>query len=477
MSRLGREKREQQDAVLAAAPLDVLVGPGGATVGGVPVGAVPGEEIQHTVLNHLHRIALATGHPVHATVRDERIGYVVALRIERDGSSQFTAEPRPTAPPAGVGRTAWPTAAGQEETHAAPAAPVAASAPLAPPAPAAPATPVTPPAAPAPASTPAATPASAPGTAPDAADDRPQRDKPTHLLRAPSEPATFLLRSVPEADPEAAPETAPDAAAEAPEARDAAPTFRLRAVPEWVADAAPGTVAPPTGQFGPPPVMDAPRTDVPPTDSPAAPAAPAADVSRKPALGLDASARLDDPDPRPTPPRGFDAVAEAVLGDDPATAYDGGGTAMLAEPMARINEAVKEGRIAAAAQLAEQTVVQASGALGAEHREVLRLLELTAYIAYLAGDPVRAFELSLDLARTRRRARDAEAAYGNVQSAATAWRAVRDPELGLRMGVDLIGLWTELTHEDGPAAEDVEQLESARARMNRLAERARRLSQ
>ncbi|KUN26499.1 hypothetical protein AQJ23_15150 [Streptomyces antibioticus] len=439
MSRLGREKREQQGAVFTAAPLDVLVGPGGATVGGVPVGGVAGEEIQHTVLNHLHRIALATGHPVHATVRDERIGYVVALRIERDGSSQFTAEPRPTAPPAGVGRTAWPTAAGQEEP---------APAPVAPPAPA-----------PAP-----------------MADDEPRRDKPTHLLRAPSEPATFLLRSLPE---EAATDGEAEGGEQAP--RDAVPTFRLRAVPEWVENAAPGTVAPPTGQFGPPPVMDAPRTDASPADAEPRPASapfvPAVPSAPKPVLDLGASARLDDPDPKPTPPRGFDAVAEAVLGDDPATAYDGGGTAMLAEPMARINEAVKEGRTEEAARLSEQTVAQATGALGAEHPEVLRLLELTAYIAYLAGEPVRAFGLSLDLARTRRRTRDAEAAYGNVQSAATAWRAVRDPELGLRMGVDLIGLWTELTREDGPAAEDIEQLESAHARMNRLAERARKLSQ
>jgi hypothetical protein len=263
--------------------------------------------------------------------------------------------------------------------------------------------------------------------------------------------------------------------------RDAAPTFRLRAVPEWVENAAPGTVAPPTGQFGPAPVMDAPRTDVSQKDVSPADAEPRPRpqpaAAPKPVLDLGTSARLDDPDPRPTPPRGFDAVAEAVLGDDPETAYDGGGAAMLAEPMARINEAVKEGRIEAAAQLAEQTVVQATGALGAEHPEVLRLFELTAYIAYLAGDPVRAFGLSLDLARTRRRARDAEAAYGNVQSAATAWRAVRDPELGLRMGVDLIGLWTELTREDGPAAEDIEQLESAHARMNRLADRARKLGQ
>ncbi|MFI9826934.1 tetratricopeptide repeat protein [Streptomyces sp. NPDC051913] len=422
MSRLGREKREQQGAVLAAAPLDVLVGPGGATVGGVPVGAMPGEEIQQTVLNHLHRIALATGHPVHVTVRDERIGYVVALLIERDGSSRFTAEPRRTAPATGVGETAWPTAAGQEDLSPAGPAPV----PL-----------------------------------PATADAQPPRDKPTHILRAPSETET---------EGDTGTEAGPQEQRDQREPRDAMPTFRLRAVPEWVENAAPGTVAPPTGQFGPPPVMDAPTTDAEPASRPTPAPAP------KPVLDLAASTPLDDPDPKPTPPRGFDAVAEAVLGDDPATAYDGGGTAMLAEPMARINDAVKEGRVEEAARLSEHTVAQASAALGAEHPEVLRLLELTAYIAYLAGDPARAFGLSLDLARTRSRARDAEAAYGNVQSAATAWRAVRDPELGLRMGVDLIGLWTELTHEDGPAAEDIEQLESAHARMNRLAERARKLS-
>ncbi|MFJ2232918.1 hypothetical protein ACIOHP_03275, partial [Streptomyces sp. NPDC087859] len=107
MSRLSREKRDQQGtaqpAVLAAAPIDVLVGPAGAAVGGVPVTPVPGEELHQTVLDHLHRIALATGHPVHATVHDHRIGYVLALRIDADGSSRFTAEPTPTAPPGAPG--------------------------------------------------------------------------------------------------------------------------------------------------------------------------------------------------------------------------------------------------------------------------------------------------------------------------------------------------------------------------------------
>ncbi|MDN3024745.1 tetratricopeptide repeat protein [Streptomyces sp. S.PB5] len=601
MSRLSREKREQKDAgapVLAAAPIDVLVGEGGASVGGVPVSAVPGEEIQHTVLNHLQRIAVATGHPVHATVHDDRIGYVVALRIESNGASQFTAEPVPTAPPGERGEAQHPTspvalpaasAAGPElpsgpvalahgvhgvhgahraSAHGASGAlgaagDAAASAPgaaqrhaPAAPAPSTPA-PSTPGAAesvegfpphpavggpvppessarpgapgadgafapqsaegtpappqssvtprttwPAPPSDPSGTPGAAESTwddvppaqleeTPEPADqphpDQPHRDKPTHLLRQTPEPPTFPIRAV------------PDPAGQEP--RDAVPTFRLRAVPEWVADAVPGTVAPPTGQFGPPPVMDAPATDVHPADASAnapapetgeqpvtapastqtpAPVPPPASLSvaapaPKPAVDY-SSARLDDPDPKPTPPRGFDAVAEAVLGDDPATAYDGGGSVFLAGPMARINEAVKSGRIAEAARLAEETVVEASRALGGEHPEVLRLLELTAYIAYLADDPVRAFGLSLDLARIRHRARDAEAAYGNVQSAATAWRAVRDPEQGLRMGVELIGLWTELTMEDGPAVEDAEQLESARTRMGRLAERARKLN-
>jgi hypothetical protein len=164
-----------------------------------------------------------------------------------------------------------------------------------------------------------------------------------------------------------------------------------------------------------------------------------------------------------------------VLGDGPLTAPgDTAAPALLAEPTARINEAVKAGRIEMATRLAEETAAEASGTLGPEHPEVLRLHELTAYIAYLAGDPVRAFRLSLDLAGIRHQTGDAEAAYGNVQSAATAWRAVRDPVQGLDLGRDLIGLWTELTAEDGPAADDIEQLESARARMDRLTERARK---
>ncbi|MEU6885202.1 tetratricopeptide repeat protein [Streptomyces viridosporus] len=372
MARLSREKKREQEqaahaADRAAVPIDVRVpaagaGQGGASVGGVPVAAAPGEEIQQAVLNHLHRVARASGRAVLATVHDERIGYVLPLRVDPDGSSHFTAQPVPTP---------------REQRDGAPA----------------------------------------------------------------REPVPV---------------------------RDAAPTFPLlplRGVPESAGAVPPGTVAPPTGVFGPPPVMGARPEPAPDAGRPEVPA------SRPGPTGRAAGA---DPVPGPTPPRGFDAVAEAVLGDEPLTAPGDATTpALLAEPMARVNDAVRTGRIDTAARLARQTVAEASETLGPEHPEVLRLRELTAYIAYLAGEPLNAFRLSLDLAVIHRRAGDAEAAYGNVRSAATAWRAVRDAELGLELGHELIGLWTELTAEGGPAADEIEELESARARMGRLTARAR----
>ncbi|MFD5334580.1 tetratricopeptide repeat protein [Streptomyces hawaiiensis] len=484
MSRLSREKkREQKQAARAAtpaAPIDVHV-PGagtdvgggaggvsdGASVGGVPVFAAPGEEIQRAVLNRLHHIALATGHPVLATIRDERIGYVVPLQVDPDGSSHFTSEPVATPPPERQHARHDGAMTPPERQHVRDAG--AATPPVPPhardasaPTPPEPrhalnsnANATTPP-----------EPLHAPSDAVAAPEPQyPRGDSATHVLRPAPESGrgaapTFPLRAVPEPQP----------------ADERVPTFELRAVPESAQPAPedappgpgtampPGTVAPPTGEFGPPPPMDARPLPV-----PEAPPAP------RPAPVPEDALIAADPDPKPTPARGFDAVAEAVLGDEPLTAPgDPTAPAVLAEPIARINEAVKEGRIDTASELAEQTVVQASGALGPEHPEVLRLGELTAYIAYLAGDPLRACRLSLDLAGARRRAGDAEAAYGNVESAATAWRAVRDPALGLVLGRDLIGLWTELAAEDGPAAEEVEQLESARARMGRLTERARK---
>ncbi|MFE7982007.1 tetratricopeptide repeat protein [Streptomyces cellulosae] len=490
MSRLSREKkREQQQAAdaanRAAVPVDVRVPSAGsdepgAYVDGVRVIAGPGEEIQQAVLNRLHRIALATGHAVHATVRDERIGYVVPLRVAPDGSSAFAAQPVQL-------RGERDREEASSETPSSGTAP----APEAP-------------------RGPAPSPEGA-HTALPSPPFAPRNDRPTHLLRpvpeseAPEDlwPAPASASDARQLETPAAPGAVPPFDARQPETPaapgavsvsdtsgsdtsgsgtsgsdtpvsgspapgsaapyDSPPTFRLRRVTP-----PPGTVAPPTGVFGPPPDMAArphPAEPVATTDP-----APAPAPSRTPDRDIEAALAVD-PDPRPTPPRGFDAVAEAVLGDEPA-APEG---SPLADPMERINEAVRSGRIDTAARLADETLEHAVQTLGAEHPEVLRLRELTAYIAYLAGEPVRAFRLSLDLAVACRRAGDEEAAYGNVRSAATAWRGVRDPLLGLELGGDLIALWTELASEGGPAADEEEELDSARARMARLTTRARDL--
>ncbi|MFD5309756.1 tetratricopeptide repeat protein [Streptomyces ardesiacus] len=467
MSRLGRDKQREHEGAerspdSVATPIDVRVpegGPGvrGARVDGSLVVAAPGEEIQNAVLNRLHRLALAAGHPVLATIHDRRLGYSVPLRVDPDGSSHLAGDPAPTEP-----GSAAPAPADPAPVASAPADPPSAARTSAAPASAAPAPMDPASAAPAPMDPASVAPAPASPAPADPEETPVRHDLATHVLRlvtpAGDGAPTFTLRALPEP------------------AGDGVPTFTLRALPEPAGGTPPGTVAPPTGVFGPPPVMDtgtagAPEDPEPrPMPTPAArptPAAPAPDLGPRP----DPYA---DPDPKPTPARGFDAVAEAVLGDAPLTAPGDATTpALLAEPTARINEAVKEGRTQDAARLAEQTAAEASDTLGPEHPEVLRLRELTAYIAYLSGDPDRAFRLSLDLARIHRRAGDAEAAYGNVQSAATAWRGVRDPARGLELGHDLVGLWDELAAEDGPAAEEAEELESVRARMGRLTARAR----
>ncbi|MER7742409.1 tetratricopeptide repeat protein [Streptomyces sp. NPDC096538] len=401
MTRLsGEKKREQQQA---AVPVDVRVpadgsGEPGASVDGVRVIAGPGEEIQQAVLDRLHRLAVASGHAVIATVRDERIGYVVPLLVAPDGSSRFTDRPTLLRAAQGDHRAGAAEPTPGEPTPGEPAPDMAAAHPQA---------------------------SAAPG---------PVRDV----------TPTFRLRPVPGTE----------------EPLDSPPTFRLRTVTGPVHPGTPpGTVAPPTGAFGPPPSMEPARQ--PAKDAPT----PVRGRSAPTDLMLDA-----DPDARPTPPRGFDAVAEAVLGDEPASPAG----SPLAAPLERINEAVRAGRIDTAAGLADETVAQASRTLGAEHPEVLRLRELTAYIAYLAGEPLRAFRLSMDLAVACRRAGDAEAAYGNVRSAATAWRGVRDPLLGLELGHELTVLWTELAAEGGPAADEADELESAHARMDRLTARARK---
>ncbi|MEU0942715.1 hypothetical protein ABZ379_07930 [Streptomyces canus] len=499
MSRLSRDKKRDQQR--GTTPIDVRVPLTGesATVAGTAVTASPGEELHQTVLTHLHHLARTSGHPVHATIHDARIGFVVLLEVATDGASRFTGEPVRMAPPEGADRN---RAAGRE-AFGAPA------------------------------------PEQGDRPSPSGAGEQPAEQSWPPAASALHEGPTQLLRQLDEPPRDPAPTFRPSDLPE-PQPTDAepSPTQVLRRLPDTRSTGpapgqAPGTVVPPTGEFGPPPVMDAspaatpslpsptdlaytprplPQTGPvpppsgavsapvpPPSDSPATrpiadpvpgplplplpragfaavepqPLPSASPAPRAAAPLIDPVPLLDDPGPKPTPVRGFDAVAEAVLGE--GLVIDEG--AVLAEPVGRISEAVREGRTDAAAALAEQVVGEASETLGAEHPDVLRVRELAAYIAYLGGEPVQAAEISLDLAGIHHRAGDAEAAYGNVQSAATAWKAVRDPLRGLALGRELLTLWTDLAAGEGPAAEDPDKLESARTRMLRLAERARNADQ
>ncbi|MFF8569769.1 tetratricopeptide repeat protein [Streptomyces sp. NPDC015408] len=475
MSRLGRDKQREHERAErppnpAATPIDVCVPEAGsgaptATIDGSTVVAAPGEEIQNAVLNRLHRLAIAIGHPVLATIHDRRIGYSVPLRVDPDGSSHLAADPVPTAPEEEAA-TGW-----DRPTHVLRSLEaVRDSAPTFP-------LPAVPDAEPtssgdSPGALPGAFGGTAPGTvAPPTGEFGP----PPRMEGAGGATGTAPSEAAgPFAGAGYASGGAPSGAAPVPGAASEAEA-PVSGVPVSEPDVSEPGARPAGGPrpfAGHEPVADAQPLAV---AAPIADAKPLADA--KPiahAKPLADPGSFFDPDPKPTPARGFDAVAEAVLGDGPLTAPgDSTVPALLAQPTARVNEAVKEGRTQEAALLAEQAVAEASQTLGPEHPEVLRLRELTAYIAYLSGDPDRALHLSLDLARIHRRAGDAEAAYGNVQSAATAWRAVRDPERGMELGQDLVALWGELAAEGGPAAEDAEQLESARTRMGRLADRAR----
>ncbi|MFE9420830.1 tetratricopeptide repeat protein [Streptomyces griseofuscus] len=414
MARLSFEKKRVPGPVAHPAAVPVRVyGAGGASVGGAAVVAAPGEEIQQAVLNHLQRLAISLGTPIRATVQDDRAGCVVPLEVSADGSSRVTGKAVRVAQPEAPEFLRTP------KGEFGPAPVMGAAVPSAPV-------------------------SSGEGGAEGETGAR----------------AGGVAGAVAGAGAGVAPVTGVPGVAVA----SGAPVVDAPAPVGHVP--APAVDAPAPVVVAPAPVVSAPR---PLTAAPTP--APAPRVSETttgwPTESVPATTAT------PTPPRGFDAVAEEVLGDGPVTETVEGAE-LLTEPMTRINEAVRAGRIEDAEELVERTVEEAVTVLGADHAEVLHLRELAAYIAYLAGEPVRACRLSLDLAGLRRTARDADAAYGNVQSAATAWRAVRDPEEGLRLGRDLIDLWADLAAEPGPAADDPRPLESARARMLRLTDRASR---
>ncbi|MGW4887453.1 tetratricopeptide repeat protein [Streptomyces murinus] len=424
MARLSFEKKRVPGPVAHPAAVPVRVyGAGGASVGGAAVVAAPGEEIQQAVLNHLQRLAISLGTPIRATIQDDRAGCVVPLEVSADGSSRVTGKA------VRVARPEAPEFLRTPRGEFGPAPVMGAAVPE-----------------------PGASATSGEGGSEGETGSRAGVAAAAAAAAGSGSGSGAGVESVTGAPEAAVASAAPVVDVPAPVVDAPAPVVHVPA---------PAVDVPAPVVVAPAPVVGAPRPLT------AAPAPRVSETTGWPTESVPATTAT------PTPPRGFDAVAEEVLGDGPVTETVEGAE-LLTEPMTRINEAVRAGRIEDAAELVERTVEEAVTVLGADHAEVLHLRELAAYIAYLAGEPVRACRLSLDLARLRRTARDADAAYGNVQSASTAWRAVRDPEEGLRLGRDLIDLWADLAAEPGPAADDPRPLESARARMLRLTDRASR---
>ncbi|WP_411101354.1 tetratricopeptide repeat protein [Streptomyces sp. cmx-4-9] len=242
---------------------------------------------------------------------------------------------------------------------------------------------------------------------------------------------------------------------------------RLTAHPEPLPGAVPAAGAEPAAGFEPAaartpgPEAPAPPPPAPvPARDPLPVAAPAPEPAPEPAPRPAPQAVPAPPPPAtPVPPPSPVPVTGAPAGTDRA-ADD-----LVAGPGARIQEALRAGRIEWAATLAQQSVNAAAESLGWESPEVLQLRELNAYVAFVAGDNRRAFHSSLEIARIRSGRNDPQAVQ-SVLNAAAAWLKVTDPAEGIRLGHELIALWSAQ-----PLA-DAAQLESARARMRRLEARA-----
>ncbi|MFD4724258.1 tetratricopeptide repeat protein [Streptomyces seoulensis] len=430
MSRLSFEKRR------ADLPVQVRVSVAGtASVAGTPVLRAPGEDIHDAVLNHLHHLATSHGTPIRATIHDDAAGCLVPLEISPDGTTRMTGEPTrlPAAPgtvqpPRGV--FGPPPVMGGAEGE-----------PI---------------------------PRRKPRSASSTVNFR--KVKPVSGVGAASEPG---LGGMP----------APGPGPELGLGGNSMPGPR----PELVLDPKPAPESVPEVALGPKPALGpAPELGLGPEAAPAP--GPELALGAKPAsvpevvLGAKAAPApapelvlgpkpAPEAEPEPVPPSRFDAIAEEMLAEAPVGETSDGAEVWTAA-LARVGDAVRDGEVERAAELASRAVVKASRALGPRHPEVLHLRELCAYIAYLTGDPARAFDLSLDLARKRAESGDPAAAYSNVRSAATAWRAVGDAEQALRMGRELIDVWTALAAAPGPAATDPRPLESAHTRMTRLTARA-----
>ncbi|WP_314411269.1 hypothetical protein [Streptomyces sp. DSM 40484] len=113
-------------------------------------------------------------------------------------------------------------------------------------------------------------------------------------------------------------------------------------------------------------------------------------------------------------------------------------TETYAEPMAEVRNHLEEGRADRASTLATLLDEQATGALGVSHPETLRIREVRARAAALAGDRIGGIQLYRDVAERWYYQREAEQAEAVANSAELLWRGITDVEEALSAGVAVI---------------------------------------
>ncbi|MDT0404080.1 hypothetical protein [Streptomyces edwardsiae] len=173
----------------------------------------------------------------------------------------------------------------------------------------------------------------------------------------------------------------------------------------------------------------------------------------------DGSSRLVDRQPEPTPapaptpaPTPASAVATAIAraraaATAPPPVPSRPLPPQLAQPVARINALVTEGRLEEASAEATALRETLTRSAGTEHPDALEARAMEAYLAHLLGDHREATVLALSVARILCGAGDPQAPAA-VARATAAWQRLDDDRAIEIHGNELLHMWDRL-HEAG----------------------------
>lgn len=142
------------------------------------------------------------------------------------------------------------------------------------------------------------------------------------------------------------------------------------------------------------------------------------------------------------------AAVPAASGPRPGAAKAAG---TYAESLAQVRDHLDAGRTDQAGELAARLDTQAAGVLGVSHPEALRVREVHAQAAALAGDVVGAVQLYRDVAERWHYRGDAELAETVAGHAETLWMRMTHVGQALSAGVDVIRMRNQIPGRAGEA--------------------------